>query len=397
MKIFSAMRYFAFLLSLFVLCLPNQLVWGQSQVHIPAKVKKMSRNEIREQYEYRCETRERLSADTINGHYIPKDFADCFKQLDSLLTDKQIRAIQSLSNRRDVEQFDMSVGLWIRNHWGLWEGSRLSQYLSHYKLTAPIFQSNAILQYYYDYLHGDFELQFQRDLLNTAYENHSDTLLQEFFENWSKAYQPDTATTDPYVAEAYKVFYAFFDPLVIDNKGYINSGHYNESQYFVIEPNLWWLGIVDSICLDEGSEEQFVESRPPFSLYRYYKNSVMWDSNMVFFAPIKHSKCLYLTDEYRELLDDFFPEGAHFSREELEQKPRAEFLSRHVYFYKYSYWKKYHYETDPHVSSITLDVDRKRAYIRFSSRHQYYLGYAFMEKRNGEWTVVRMRGDVDVD
>lgn len=390
MKIFSAMRYFAFLLSLFVLCLPNQLVWGQSQVHIPAKVKKMSRKEIREQYEYQCEMQNRLTAKTINGHYIPKDFADCFKQLDSLLTDKQIRAIQSLSNRRDVEWFDMSIGLWIRNHWGLWEGSRLSQYLSHYKLTAPIFQSNAILQYYYDYLHGDFELQFQRDLLNTAYENHSDTLLQEFFENWSKAYQPDTTTTDPYVAEAYKVFYAFYDTLFVKE-------HYGESQYFVIEPKLHWLGIVDSICLDEGSEEQFVESRPLFTFNKYYVNSVMWDSNMVFFAPIKHSKCLYLTEEYRGVLDDFFPQGNHLSREALEQKPRAVFLSSFVYFYKWSYWTKYHYETDPKVTDITLDVEMKRAYIRYSWLHRNILGYAFMEKRDGQWMLVRMGGDVHVD
>ena len=354
------------------------------------------RKELKEQLDYQLDLRTLLSAETINGYYIPKDFMDCFRQLDSLLTDKQIRGIQSLPNRRDVEQYDMSVGLWIRNHWGLWEGSRLSQYLSFYKLTAPTLQSNAILQYYYDYLHGDFELRFQRDVLKTAYLTRSDTLLQVFLETWSKAYKPDTTTSDEYVAEAYKVFYAFYNPIELENrKGYRRC--YNDSQYFVVCPKLSWLGIVDTMPIPEYcNESEFVEHRPPDNWLGnyYYKNSVMWDSNMVFFAPISHPKCLYLTDEYEEILDEFLPQD-----DEVEQSRRANFLKRHLGIYKLSYWKynKYKYKTEPDVSSITFDFDRNRAYIRFSCLYQNYAGYAYMEKLDGKWTVVRLEGDVDLD
>lgn len=244
---------------------------------------------------------------------------------------------------------------------------------------------------------SDKVIQMQRDILETAYQTKSDTLLQDFFEWWSKSYQADTVTDDPYKAEAYKVFYAFFDPIMVDNKGYMNSGHYKESQYFVIEPKLRWLGIVDSISLEEGSEELLVESRPSFSFNKFYKNSVMWDTNMVFFPPISHPKCLYLTDTYREILDDFFPEGDDWSIDALEQASHAEFLNRYVYFYKYSYWKKYHYASDPVVNSITLDEKRTRAYVRFSCLHQHYDGFAYLEKRDGKWILVRMGGDIDVD
>lgn len=81
----------------------------------------------------------------------------------------------------------------------------------------------------------------------------------------------------------------------------------------------------------------------------------------------------------------------------MEQASHAEFLNRYVYFYKYSYWKKYHYASDPVVNSITLDEKRTRAYVRFSCLHQYYDGFAYLEKRDGKWILVRMGGDIDVD
>lgn len=240
----------------------------------------------------------------------------------------------------------------------------------------------------------DKDLRNQRALLKRAYKTQSDVLLQKFFENWSKAYKPDTATTDPYIAEAYKVFYAFYDPLAPDGTGLNGpqtpSAHYNESQYFVVRPKLEWLGIVDSIIVSFDPFHIDCEKRN--CCLFYYKNAEMWDSNMVFFAPISHSKYLYLTDDYQEVLDDFL-----FVKNKDEQESRADFLNHYVYFYKWWYWEKYKYETDPEAITMALDFDMKRAYIRYDCYHRYYRGYAYLEKRDGQWTVVRRICDVCVD
>lgn len=240
----------------------------------------------------------------------------------------------------------------------------------------------------------DKDLRNQRALLKRAYKTQSDVLLQKFFENWSKAYKPDTATTDPYIAEAYKVFYAFYDPLAPDgtglNRPQTPSAHYNESQYFVVRPKLEWLGIVDSIIV--SFDPFHIDCDKQNCSLFYYKNAEMWDSNMVFFAPISHSKYLYLTDDYQEVLDDFL-----FVKNKDEQKSRADFLNHYVYFYKWWYWEKYKYETDPEAITMALDFDMKRAYIRYDCYHRYYRGYAYLEKRDGQWTVVRRICDVCVD
>ena len=68
-----------------------------------------------------------------------------------------------------------------------------------------------------------------------------------------------------------------------------------------------------------------------------------------------------------------------------------------MYFYKWWYWEKYKYETDPEAITMALDFDMKRAYIRYDCYHRYYRGYAYLEKRDGQWTVVRRICDVCVD
>ena len=44
--------------------------------------------------------------------------------------------------------------MWLRNNWGLWSGSRLERYFYARGVYHPDNMSGAILEYYYDYLHG---------------------------------------------------------------------------------------------------------------------------------------------------------------------------------------------------------------------------------------------------
>ncbi len=108
----------------------------------------IERQKERAEYE-RC-----IVADTIDGIYIPRNIEDCFSQLDSILSFKDRRAIKAAPNRESMSQYHFGLGMWLRNNWGLWTGSRLSRYFYARGVYHPDNMSGAILNYYYDYLNG---------------------------------------------------------------------------------------------------------------------------------------------------------------------------------------------------------------------------------------------------
>jgi hypothetical protein len=101
--------------------------------------------------------KQRLVADSINKIYIPKNIEECFLELNKLLKSKDIAIIKNLKNRTETIAYHHGFGMWLRNNWGLWGGSRLQQYLLAKGLNHPDSMSAAILEYYYDWLHGQNE------------------------------------------------------------------------------------------------------------------------------------------------------------------------------------------------------------------------------------------------
>jgi hypothetical protein len=96
----------------------------------------------------------RIVADSINGLYIPKNLEECFLELNKLLKPKDIEAIKNLKDRNETILYHHGFGTWLRNNWGLWGGSRLQQYLIKKGIDHPDSMSATILEYYYDWLHG---------------------------------------------------------------------------------------------------------------------------------------------------------------------------------------------------------------------------------------------------
>ena len=96
----------------------------------------------------------KLDKDTLDGIYIPKDLEDCFIQLDKILSSEERSAIKLLKHKSETAQYQLHIGLWVRNNWGLWSGSRLQKYLQDRKLTTPDAMSVLILEYYYDWLNN---------------------------------------------------------------------------------------------------------------------------------------------------------------------------------------------------------------------------------------------------
>jgi hypothetical protein len=49
-------------------------------------------------------------------------------------------------------QYHLGLGMWMRNNWGLWGGSRLYKYFHDKGVTDPEDMSSIVLFYYYDWL-----------------------------------------------------------------------------------------------------------------------------------------------------------------------------------------------------------------------------------------------------
>ncbi|MBO4216220.1 MAG: hypothetical protein J5888_07835 [Bacteroidaceae bacterium] len=92
----------------------------------------------------------RYLVDRINGIYIPKDINEAIESLDTILiTEDKCYIADSLSLDEFRIQFHHNLGMWIRNYWGLWGGSRLQRYFLDRKVMHPDDMSDLILKAYY--------------------------------------------------------------------------------------------------------------------------------------------------------------------------------------------------------------------------------------------------------
>ena len=85
----------------------------------------------------------------IDGVYIPEDLEDTFNQLDQLLSTEDIDTLKSKQSENDLVDYHFGLGLWMRNKWGLWQGSRLSKYFNDVGVFHPDDISGIILHSYW--------------------------------------------------------------------------------------------------------------------------------------------------------------------------------------------------------------------------------------------------------
>jgi hypothetical protein len=101
------------------------------------------------------EIERRQTLDVINGVYIPRDLGDCFSELDKRLAEVDKNEMRAKASHGDMIEYHMGLGMWLRNNWGLWGGSRLQKYFTDRGIKHPDNMSGLILDYYWDWLHGD--------------------------------------------------------------------------------------------------------------------------------------------------------------------------------------------------------------------------------------------------
>ena len=95
------------------------------------------------------------AAERVNDIYIPADIDDAITELDNnFLSAEDREYIMSLSEEELPRDLHHTLGMYIRNDWGLWFDSRLAQHLRTLGISHPDEMSAYILMAYYRHHHG---------------------------------------------------------------------------------------------------------------------------------------------------------------------------------------------------------------------------------------------------
>jgi len=88
------------------------------------------------------------------GVYVPSDINDAHKELDNMLTSQFKKEIKENHEKR-MTKYHFGLGGWMRNNWGLWSGSKLSEWFKTKGVTHPDDISAIILDSYCRYLRNE--------------------------------------------------------------------------------------------------------------------------------------------------------------------------------------------------------------------------------------------------
>jgi len=84
---------------------------------------------------------------------IPNTLEECFQQLDSVLTPENVERMRT-GGEDDMGMYHFGLGVWMRNNWGLWKGSVLSEWFEDRGIWHPDDMSGIILTSYWRYLNN---------------------------------------------------------------------------------------------------------------------------------------------------------------------------------------------------------------------------------------------------
>ncbi len=277
--------------------------------------------------------------------------------------------------------------------------------------------------------------QTQAALLEKAYRDSSEALLHEFFENWSNEVSSNECEApNKWVAEAHKVFKAFYQPLQLEKIGCGGNEFqvsYQNYPYFIVQNQLYSIYVTDTLPFKPDELETFYTDRirqmyPDDSTRQkwieylkreigYGRMSLTFNDDLAWWIPwekisrtkvdsavvfrpkvsFPDKRIVYLTDEYVQLLNGFLGNThVDWGTESImqtayakdESRQRMEFIKKAAKIY-YGHWGGYwQYETYPKANSIIFDSSMQRAVVNF--RFVYEGGEVYLEKQNDEWVVV---------
>ena len=111
----------------------------------------------RKEQKRKAEELVKYTTDSIDGVYIPKNLEDSFSELNKIWDDSTSVKLKKLE-----KGMHLGLGMWLRNNWRLWGGSRLSKYFNNLEINHPDDMSGIILTSYGRYLRKeDIKLEEQ--------------------------------------------------------------------------------------------------------------------------------------------------------------------------------------------------------------------------------------------
>jgi len=126
-----------------------------------------------------------FATDSLNGIYIPENIEDCIKQIDGFWDDTTKTKMKNLSEKEFTARTHLGFGMWMRNNWGLWSGSRLSKYFNKFGINHPDDISGIILTSYHRHLNNkeiqlNEQIQYFKDYWEELKKKQEETRREEF-------------------------------------------------------------------------------------------------------------------------------------------------------------------------------------------------------------------------
>ncbi|MFC0605851.1 DUF6794 domain-containing protein [Winogradskyella pulchriflava] len=116
------------------------------------------------EHKWNEEDKVRYTTDSLRGHYIPKDLNDAINSLNKIYSDSLKVEITKLAEKDYVYgNYRPGIGLWMRNNWQLWGGSRLSKFFRDNKIEHPESMSVVILESFYRSLKNE-DIRFEEQI-----------------------------------------------------------------------------------------------------------------------------------------------------------------------------------------------------------------------------------------
>lgn len=93
--------------------------------------------------------------DSPTGVYIPANIAEAIVELEKMLTPEFIEEMKESDLNELMGTSHFGLGEWMRYNWGLWHGSRLSEFLKSKGVSHPDNMSSGIIFVFWHYLNDN--------------------------------------------------------------------------------------------------------------------------------------------------------------------------------------------------------------------------------------------------
>ena len=84
--------------------------------------------------------------------YIPRDLEEAVLALDKLISEEEKPELRKMGEDEFLAATHLGIGMYLRNEWGLWKKSELSEYFRRRGIFHPDDMSGEILKSYYKFL-----------------------------------------------------------------------------------------------------------------------------------------------------------------------------------------------------------------------------------------------------